>query len=170
MFIKAWPSITVAAKKMNISKSVISKATRGKLKTAAGFIWTKDFLRASSPTIVKSTLTSPDRPKKKKVNALAKAKVLEYVVANWVADSGTDAKNVLKKTRDARREDFKLLEKQVNTPWATMEIATISVAAEVFNELYGNYPDGSIRTAGHKPVKWHKSMAETLVKEGLVKA
>ncbi len=103
-----------------------------------------------------------------KVSAYTKAKILTYVKENWDGALGKESKDCLVRATALRKKDFKIMSIETGTSAASIELNLKRISDEVYRELYGNYPAGTIMKVEHKPTKWHKLMAETLVKEGLV--
>ncbi len=106
--------------------------------------------------------------KYKKMNALAKAKILTYVAENFVGTAGDAAKDCLRKSSSHRRKEFQVIGAETNTSPYSIEFGVKRISDQVFKELHGEYPAGTVIPSDHKPVKWHKEMAKSLVEEGLV--
>ncbi len=106
--------------------------------------------------------------KYKKMNALAKAKILTYVADNFIGVEGDSAKDCLRKTSSVRRKEFQLMGIESKTSPYSIEFGVKRISDQVYKELHGSYPTGAVVSADHKPVKWHKEMAESLVNEGLI--
>ncbi len=107
--------------------------------------------------------------KYKKVNALAKAKILTYVAENFIGTVGDPAKDCLRKTPTHRRKEYQVIGAETDTSPYSIEFGVKRISDQVYKELHGDYPAGTVIPSDHKPVKWHKEMAESIVEAGLVK-
>ncbi len=118
-------------------------------------------------TTVVATATVTTR-KNKKVSSYTKAQILIYICENWDGSPGREAKDCLGKTPERRKQDYLIISAQTGTPAASIELNIKGIVSSLYKELYGNYPAGSIVQGSHRPTRWHKKMAESLVKEELV--